>query len=161
MFTRTWIRTGAALVALGLPLTAVTDSFGADNKYYHGTECVGRGSKPNVRYGVAGIVNDESDYRSIVCPVVRDVRGSDVSDWDVTVDRNGSTRDWTISLFSCDRGGEAAHCFSSTRIVGTGDHVDGAAVSNFLDNGIIYILSDVPPGANIRSYHVGESAGTD
>lgn len=163
MLTRTLFRTVAVLAAFGLPLIAANDSHAADQKYYHGTECVMRGTtNPQIRYGRGGAINDATTAKDFVCPVVRDVTGSDVTDWDVWVDRNGYTGAWTVQLYSCDRTGE--NCYSWTRTVPSGTDpidADGGPVSSYLDRGYMYILSSVPPGALIHGYHVNESAGTE
>lgn len=162
MSTKLLMRFGAAALTLGLCATIAADSLATDDKYYHGTECVQRGTTdPDISYGPGGFKNNAATAKDFLCPIVRDQTTSDVTDWDVAVDRNGNAADWSIYLKSCDRTGE--HCTVKSITVPAGGELllDGVKVENHTFNGSLFLLSSVPAGALIHSYHVNESNGTE
>jgi hypothetical protein len=117
-----------------------------------------------ISYGPGGFKNNSSSKQDFVCPIVRDHGGSSVTDWDVRVDRDGSPATWTVQLKSCDYNGDSCY-FSQVTIPSSPLSgqitVDGGSVANHTFAGSLFILSEVPAGALIHSYHVDELNGTE
>lgn len=164
MFNAKVLSSLLGLAALGGLVTLASDAR-AEHKIYHAASCVQRGdTTPQIRYGFTGAVNDATGSRYWVCPAVRDRQGGDVADWDVNVDRNGANTAWDVGLYSCDRVGDNCHWDIVTVPASPADgtqYLDGDSLTSYEAQGPLYLYSSVPAGAQIHSFHVDESNGTD
>lgn len=153
------------LVSIAVALTGLAVAFPshADRKVYPGTFCQDINNTmngSNVYYGETHYMqNNATGNNTVGCPVVRDNHDKGVADWDVTVDRQGASGTWELTLFSTDTDGNSFH--SDTISVPASPSsgtvsLDGDAVTSFQDFGMVYITSVMPPGARIHRFYVQE-----
>jgi hypothetical protein len=147
----------AFLLVLMAGLAVATSSF-ADKKFYPGVMCVEMyDSTPEIYYGNNYAQNSASGANWFSCPVVRDTNNS-VSDWDVTINRNGNTWDaWDITLWSTNLDG--SYGYYDTISVSTSDGVrslDGDSVPSYQNGGLVFIQSHIPDSCRIHRYAIDE-----
>jgi hypothetical protein len=164
-------RTLAGALALSCITGAGSEAWAADGKSFPGVMCVQAFSVASeISYsGGGGAINDARGQRQWVCPVVRDIMGSDaqISRWDVSVKRDSLPRRasgtahpaWDIHLSLRTETASSSASFHSMVTVpsSTGAMtLRGVGTLNFLARGFIHLSTQIPPGAEIISYHVEE-----
>jgi hypothetical protein len=155
------IKSGLGLMMATSLLGAATDAH-ASKTSNPGWVCVqGSNASPFVFYTSFGAARLNS-AATLLCPLPRlNVADTmDVGDWDITVDRRGATAAWSVVLFSTNTTGDTG--FSNTITVpaapssGAMDLDGGTITSAFLD-GLLFVQTAVPAGAEIRRISVNES----
>lgn len=150
-------------IATALGLMALSAPGAAEIQVFPGTFCEDINneiSESNVYYGATHFIeNRATGANTVGCPVVRDTYNS-VSDWDVTVNRNGTSGTWELTLFSTDLDGDSFFSdiisvpASPTSGVLT---IDGDPVSSFADGGMLYITSIMLADSRIHRYLIDEA----
>ena len=142
---------------------AVGDSQ-ADTKVFPGSFCVSHGylTPPTIwfSYNILGVSNITTSTKGVICPAVRDneLATMDITDWDITVNRNGATAAWTVQLCSQTTDGLTGTCNTITVPAGAGiKELDGGAITTAFAGGVVFLLSDMPPNARLARYQITES----
>jgi hypothetical protein len=150
-------------LVLAASLLATTGSALAAKTSYPGLVCVEWiDTTPEIVYEAFGAVRNGASQQWLICPLARhNVSASmDVTDWDVTVDRRGAGAAWDIILYSTDEAGDNG--FASTITIGANPSSGvqswdgGTIVSGWLD-GMLFVETFTPAGAEIRRISVNES----
>ena len=154
------LKAAGVLLGLGSLILGGSPAAAQDAKAYLGAMCapVGNGSPTLTTLGIAH--NFTTKEAIFICPAVRDATGaeSDVTDWDVTVQRLGDNRDWDVFLRSASP--TSVSFFQSVISVPSGNAIqrlDGGSIASSFAFGPLYILSPVPPSGGIYNYQVTEN----
>lgn len=149
-------------VILGASALTSAGGAGATHRPHPGLVCVEQGdSTPEITYEFFGAVRNGGSQQWILCPIVRFNPSSsmDVDDWEITVDRRGSATAWTVTLWSTNTLGASG--FSSVVNVPASPSsgafpVNGGFISNAFPNGMLFVETLMPAGAEIRRLTVDE-----
>jgi hypothetical protein len=159
-------QTSIATACLGLCATAIictaSVAQAADRKVYSGLSCVEIGdTTPELEYQSSGAVrNVDTTWTWVQCSVVRDNELStmDVLDWDIVVNRNGNMDNWWVELWSVSADGTSGNLSSITVPNVTGyQSLDGGTITWAATNGIMWLRTEIPAGADLINYSVQES----
>ena len=151
-------------LAGGVLLVTALASAQSDRKGYSGLNCVEQTSGTTVvRYGTAFAFQTSGSGKNLVCPAVQDHVG-DVNSWRLTVNRNGATAAWTVSLVAANTAGDTGNVNIISVPAGNGikniNSVGG--VARFDDVGqLIVFSSNQPSNARLHEYHIEEEEDGD
>jgi len=140
-------------------ITVMTSSlYASDTKFYPGNMCVEMGdTTPEISYHNNYAQNNSTGSSWFSCSIVRDLNDV-ISDWDVTINRNGNTWDaWDITLWSTNLDGGYGN-FDTISVSATNGvrSIDGGSVANYQNDGLLFIQSNVPDGCRFHRYAIKE-----
>jgi len=168
MSRKAQVRTLIAPFVAGL-LFALGAAAHADRKVFPATFCM-RYAESQLHYDIrGGATNPYHSSRWVICPILRDNTygtalpvslGGIITDWDVTVNRNGNNALWEIELWSMPATGTSG-VRSTLTVPGTqvstgDDDWDGDATTWAYADGFHWIRTKMPSEATIIRYAVSE-----
>jgi len=150
-----------ALAAMAV-LIPGADALANDPKTYSGINCVEElDTTPEIQYLTnGGARNAAAGTNVFICPVIRDnvLSSMDIATWSIVVNRNSSTTDWIVTLFSRTLGGTGGTVNTIVVPAGSGDQLlTGGSILTASPNGQVYVYTVIPSGAELISYFVEET----
>jgi hypothetical protein len=134
-----------------------------DQKVYSGTSCVEAGSgTPSIRYGTAFAFHTAASSKIFICPAVKD--GVASATWFLTVDRNGATAAWPVTMVLTNEAGDTGNTSIINVAAGNGvkTAIPGPSLMFFRNLGQMFLISSVTPAnARIHSFMVNEGMSGD